>query len=405
MDKLTFSKESVCKLMTALAVLLVGTSAQVPASAQVQQKLSFTDTANHWVSLQGMLDHAVQEGYVSGFPDGSFQPDAQVTKAQFLKMVVEATKTKRTATTGGSAWYSQYVDAAVAAGFHRDHDFGVDKMDEPLSRIEMARIAVRATDRQFDDPAVTMDDDSFMYNAAKKGLIRGLDRGELAPEGLSTRAQAVTVIERILKVNMGETLDVDKYAVGNAELALKRTNIFTVIPEYFGGPQFKPWDVKKMTIETPDGLYGARIKRVVAIDMEDPNDPNRYMLGDLSNLRWDNGMDKEYRPFVKDYPKSYIVILETELLYNKDNSKYGNLVSATFLGIQRPDGLSMREQKKLNSIARVGLGDPNKSTWIIPKENLKTSSTISIALAAAAIPPNSNYSQNIVTVRVPNVEW
>lgn len=54
----------------------------------------------------------------------------------------------------------------------------------PISRLEMAMIAVRATDPTFQNKAVQIDDKSVMYNATKVGLIQGLAYGELGPERL-----------------------------------------------------------------------------------------------------------------------------------------------------------------------------------------------------------------------------
>ena len=81
-----------------------------------------------------------------------------------------------------------------------------------------------------------------MYLATKAGLIKGVGIGQIAPKGLTTRAQAIVVIERILSKNTGASLDVDKYAVGSAEIAWHGTNIFTVMPEMWVTPES---DVKR----------------------------------------------------------------------------------------------------------------------------------------------------------------
>lgn len=60
---------------------------------------------------------------------------------------------------------------------------------------------------------------------------KGVGIGQIAPKGLTTRAQAIVVIERILSKNNGANLYADKYAVGSAEIFWHGTNIFTVMPE------------------------------------------------------------------------------------------------------------------------------------------------------------------------------
>lgn len=50
--------------------------------------LPFSDTAGHWATRDGYLQAAVDAGMINGFPDGTFRPDDPVTRAQAAKMVV-----------------------------------------------------------------------------------------------------------------------------------------------------------------------------------------------------------------------------------------------------------------------------------------------------------------------------
>ena len=45
----------------------------------------------------------------------------------------------------GQKWYVPYVNAAVQSGIHRPTEFN-DNWDQPITRQEMARLAVRALD-------------------------------------------------------------------------------------------------------------------------------------------------------------------------------------------------------------------------------------------------------------------
>ncbi|WMT42061.1 hypothetical protein RE628_06385 [Paenibacillus sp. D2_2] len=81
-------------------------------------------------------------------------------------------------------------------------------------------------------------------------------------------------------------MPVDKYAVSNAELAWHGTNIFTIMPEVFVSDESKLkgrtveelWNEEMMTITSKDGKYKAQLEALIAIDMEDPNDPNWKLL-------------------------------------------------------------------------------------------------------------------------------
>lgn len=46
---------------------------------------TFNDTAGHWAKDQ--INTAVEKGYASGYPDGSFKPDQNISRAEFMVLV------------------------------------------------------------------------------------------------------------------------------------------------------------------------------------------------------------------------------------------------------------------------------------------------------------------------------
>ncbi|MEB3100905.1 S-layer homology domain-containing protein [Ferviditalea candida] len=220
-----------------------------------------SDISGHWA--KAAIQNAVANGYVAGYPDGTFQPDAQVTRAEFIKMAVDALKLPHSQ--GGTPWYQPYVSAAVEVGIHQEKDFNTD-WNKPLTRMEMARIAVRATDSTLQKPDARLDDKSFMYRATNNGIIQGMENGELQPAGLSTRAQAVAIIERILTVKNGGKLPVDQRAVTYAQVDIKGTNVDTLL-----GLQLKPFPIH-LNLRKDVDVY---VDKIIAVDMTDPNAPYR----------------------------------------------------------------------------------------------------------------------------------
>ncbi|ALS23834.1 S-layer homology domain-containing protein [Paenibacillus naphthalenovorans] len=204
-----------------IAAALLGTSnAFIPTA-----KASFNDVAGHWA--EAAINAAVTSDYVDGYEDGSFKPDQNVSRAEFIKLVVTAMKLTVPQAKDGEDWYTPYVTAAKEKNIHRAEDFTSGDLNTQISRLEMSLISLRATREDMQQEGVLMDNDSVMFNATKTGLIQGLSRGELGPDKPTTRAQSVTIIERILKLNKGEALPVDKTALGNAEIALRGTNFET----------------------------------------------------------------------------------------------------------------------------------------------------------------------------------
>ncbi|CAH1199544.1 hypothetical protein PAECIP111891_01305 [Paenibacillus allorhizoplanae] len=367
--------------------------------------IKLKDVSDHWAMSE--IEVAVKKGYVDGYDDSTFKPENNVSRAEFIKMVITAIKEPVKSVSSGSDWSSPYVKAAINKGILRESEFSIDKLNEPISRLEMSRISLRATDVTLQNKAIQIDNDSVMYNSAKTGLIQGLSGGELAPDASTTRAQSVTIIERILTVNNGGTLQTDKLAIGKAELTLKHTNIFSVIPvfsgkqntdEHFG---LTPYNTAKLLMETPDGKYKGQIDQIIVVDMDNPADSNRSAVGDISEMKWiAEGIRSQY--MVSDLKNYYMIVIKGHLEFNKDTSLYGNYIPIiSFSGIKSTN-LNALKNGTLNTLGEVyikSIGDVNM--FVLPKTGFNTGFGIQIEIAAPAIPPQQNYGRTIVDITAP----
>ncbi|SDO15853.1 S-layer homology domain-containing protein [Paenibacillus sp. yr247] len=391
--------------MTMKKVFIMGAALSVVMSSLAfadGNTSSFPDMRDHWAKTA--VETAVKHKYVDGYSDGSFRPENYVTGAEFIKMVVTASGLMVEGSTEGSQWYVPYVKAAVAKGFVREDTVNDKFLKNPISRLEMAKIAVRATDPMLQQPQVSLNDQGVMYTATSKGLVQGLSGGDLAPEGSTTRAQSVTIIERILSTNAGEKLPIDKYAIGQAELQLKRTNMFSMIPS-FSGEQIAghSWSPEKLVVETPDHNYKGEIDQVVAIDLEDSNDPNRYMLGDINSLRvYDGGDFAKKMPYVKDFPKSYVILVKSHTVFNNDTSSYSSKMyglGMSFTGFKMPNSQNTiinGELRTLTWIFKEKFGD--MGAYIVPKD-VAAPMGVDIQVYVPAIPPVSDMTHTITSTQ------
>lgn len=319
-------------MITIAAVTMFTTSCQAAAdvtqitnnasnmTAANMSNVKFEDIKSHWA--ENSIETAVSKGYVDGYQDGTFRPELDVTRAEFVKMAVTAMKLDVSQPGAGDNWYSPFVNAAVNAGIHRWNDFTIGDWNTPISRLEMSRIALRATNKDLQVPGAIMADNLMVYNAVKKGLIQGLNAGELALNNQTNRAQSVTIIERILTVNSGATLPVDKYALSSAEIGWHKTNIITMLPRYFSkGFYGSAFDVSKMYFSSDEGNFINETEKLVVIDMSDPNDPNRSLVP--IDLMW-TGYDGKKR----DIPENSYLILSFNHI--KVNKKFGISPAYTF---------------------------------------------------------------------------
>lgn len=170
----------------------------------------FSDIAAHWAKAS--ILQAAEKGYVDGYGDGTFRPDNDVTRAEFVKMLAASLQLQTAAAGDGQAWYQPYADALAKKGMLQTGDLQAD-WNQPITRQEMALLSIRTAETKLQQPNSAAAPSFIMSEAVKTGLIQGLAGGELAPDGFTTRAQAVTVIERIATVLQGGTLPVDQQAL------------------------------------------------------------------------------------------------------------------------------------------------------------------------------------------------
>lgn len=72
-----------CALL--LLALLIPAAAAAPA---LGGGTKFSDIQGHWAQQQ--IEQAVSEGWVDGYPDGTFRPDETITQAEFTKLLLAA---------------------------------------------------------------------------------------------------------------------------------------------------------------------------------------------------------------------------------------------------------------------------------------------------------------------------
>lgn len=130
------------------AKLLVAALGVLP---EPETSVPFPDARGHWSVKMGYLQAAVKMGVLNGFPDGSFRPDAPVTRAQAVKIIVAAAglgtgNARSVYTDTADTWYQGFVEAAGEGGLigpaarHQVYDSAQFGGDEPASRAEAAML-------------------------------------------------------------------------------------------------------------------------------------------------------------------------------------------------------------------------------------------------------------------------
>lgn len=173
---------------------------------------SFSDTRGHWA--ERYVQEAADKGLIGGNPDGTFGPDAPLTRAAFVTLIARALKlpaaTPATPTFADTAshWVVKqgYLEAAVRAGIVKASDYGTAfGPDQPIPREEIAVMAVRALgiDAWSQQPtgsdagAITAARRAQVAAAQDLGIVTGFPDGSFQPRASATRAQAAVIILRV----------------------------------------------------------------------------------------------------------------------------------------------------------------------------------------------------------------
>jgi len=154
-----------------------------------------------------------ERGIVNGRTENSYAPEAFVTRAEFVKMVMVAmgdtdvqtsTKFKDVAT---DAWYAPYVAAAAELGIVTGDENGNFNPEAQISREDMATILHRTIQGgkaveapEFSDSAEISDYAKTAVDFfAEKGVINGLGDGNFGPKKSATRAETAVMLYRLMR--------------------------------------------------------------------------------------------------------------------------------------------------------------------------------------------------------------
>ena len=174
----------------------------------------FTDLKpTHWAN--SYITQLVNKGGMNGYPDGTFRPNGTMTVAEFVKTTVALIDGAKEPI--GNHWASGYMADATLLGIVPDGMFKETDWDKPIPRQKMGVIMERTAQLILDENVVT---DAAKIEAAKKGikdynsicdyckeyvvqavlrgLITGYTDGTFGPEKTATRAEAATMIIRLV---------------------------------------------------------------------------------------------------------------------------------------------------------------------------------------------------------------
>ncbi|KAB2951377.1 S-layer homology domain-containing protein [Heliorestis acidaminivorans] len=183
-----------------------------PGQALAQNNAGIKDHKGHWAekSIQEFVDMDITRGY----PDGTFRPNAMITRAEFLTLLVKAFDLPT-----GSAelpfpdvkandWFRAEAVAAKEAGIVQGDERGNFEPQRPVNRAEMVTMVIRAAGeslvpsgqkRYFPDVSRGSWMEEPIALAVQAEIVSGYVDGLFHPQRQATRAEAATLLTKALQ--------------------------------------------------------------------------------------------------------------------------------------------------------------------------------------------------------------
>ena len=158
----------------------------------------------------GTDDHIA---YVYGYPDGTVRPNGTITRAEvttiFYRLLTSArrdeifTSENSFRDVNSSMWYNKAVSSMAAGGYIQGYADGTFGANKPITRAEFVCLAARFATKTTGFASYT-DVDNGHWAArsiaicASNGWVQGYEDGTFRPDQPITRAEAMTIINRML---------------------------------------------------------------------------------------------------------------------------------------------------------------------------------------------------------------
>lgn len=181
----------------------------VPSEAAAAPGL--TDISGHWA--QSQIENLVNQKVITGYPDNTFKPDNTITRAEFMTMTNKAFSFSDTAPISypdvkADDWFAQQIAIAKAAGYITGYPDGTMQPNNQISRQEVAVIVSRVLDldtaagsevlSKFSDAAgIPAWSGGAIAAMVKDGYLTGYPDGTFKANNPIKRAETAVILTRV----------------------------------------------------------------------------------------------------------------------------------------------------------------------------------------------------------------
>lgn len=174
-----------------------------------------SDYDNHWAKEQ--IQAALEKNLASGTSEGTFEPDRNITRCEYIHLLVRYADLKTTSffsafnDVHSDSWYFPAIVTAETNGIIKGYEDGGFHPFEPITREDAITFFCRAYNLEpsLNDTHFSYSDlddisdyaKNYIYYALKNGIISGYQNNVLKPKNFVTRAEAVVMLNQSLALS------------------------------------------------------------------------------------------------------------------------------------------------------------------------------------------------------------
>ncbi|MNW24135.1 S-layer protein sap precursor [compost metagenome] len=339
---------------------------------------AFKDVSStHWAKAS--IDTAVNKGYLKGYSDGTFRPNAPVTRAEFAAILSRVSTNQIVDGEGNFAdlkgnWSEQEVAKAVGMGFISTSDYsGGFKPSTQLTRREMAKwmasgLATAQEDFQkaLEDTKDTLvpvaeyykgglnkADYPYVSVALGTGLMNGYEDGSFGTAKTTTRAEVAAILSRYEEVQKKEASSFrdlnEMREVGLTGTNLTSATNYEYVTIKATGVVADFNQVRDQAFKLRNNLGTQTLHRMIVVDATTDKKPK--------NLYGKMFIDKKFSASID--ADRYNVFVETTVTPNGDN--LSNLAFANATGNHFTSGYNFRS----GTLSKYGVNALPKDDYVL----------------------------------------
>lgn len=171
----------------------------------------FADVQKHW--SKEFVDKLYSLGVIKGKTDKAFAPDDSITRAEMLKIALEAFDykiptrvTKPFSDVASNSWYAPYVQVAKSKKIIGGYADGSFHPNQPVTRVEALKILAAAAKLKVDSKGTASFKDTpkdswymkYVAFAKANDIVAGYPDGTFRPEAKITRGEIAKITVKIM---------------------------------------------------------------------------------------------------------------------------------------------------------------------------------------------------------------